>query len=145
LLFLAPRCPCSWSQKLIWSIEGISELPTLDPAKATDSQSFLVIDFLYGKLVKLDKDLKVTPDLAEKWEISKDGMTYTFTLRDVKFSDGKPVTAGDVVYSLNYAFDPNAGGFNASYYLSGIVGVDDYVRPRRNPSPTPAPDAKQWY
>jgi peptide/nickel transport system substrate-binding protein/oligopeptide transport system substrate-binding protein len=129
--------------KLLWSVEGISELPTLDPAKATDSQSFLVIDFLYGKLVKLDKDLKVTPDLAEKWTISPDGLTYTFTLRDVKFSDGTPITAEDVVFSLNYAFDANTGGSNASYYLSGIVGVDNYVQGKANDiAGASAPDSK---
>lgn len=129
--------------KLIWSVEGISELPTLDPAKATDSQSFLVIDFLYGKLVKLDKDLKVMPDLAEKWAISPDGTTYTFTLKDVKFSDGTPITADDVVFSLNYAFDPNAGGSNASYYLSGIVGADDYVQGKaKTIAGATAPDPK---
>jgi oligopeptide transport system substrate-binding protein len=129
--------------RLVWSIEGISDLPTLDPAKATDSQSFLVMDFLYGRLVKLDKDLKVTPDLAEKWEISADGTTYTFTLRDVKFSDGSPITADDVVYSLNYHFNPNAGGWQASYYLSGIVGVEDFVKGTTEEiAGATAPDAK---
>jgi oligopeptide transport system substrate-binding protein len=113
--------------RLRWSIEGVSELGSLDPVRATDSQSFLVIDFLYGKLVKLDKLLKVTPDLAEKWQISSDGLTYTFPLKDVKFSDGSQITADDVVFSLNYAFDPNVGGSNASYYLSSIVGVEDFV------------------
>ncbi len=131
------------SGKLTWSVEGISEISTLDPAKATDSQSFLVIDFLYGKLVKLDKDLKVTPDLAQKWDISPDGKTYTFTLRDVKFSDGSPITADDVVYSLNYAFDPKVGGSNASYYLGSIVGADDYTNGKATSlTGATAPDAK---
>lgn len=115
------------SGKITWSIEGVSELATLDSAKATDSQSFLVINFLYGRLVKLDKDLKVAPDLASKWTISSDGLTYTFTLRDAKFSDGTPITADDVLYSLTYAFDPKVGGQNASYYLSNIVGSDTFV------------------
>lgn len=122
------RVHAAGNGKLVWSVEGISELATLDPAKATDSQSFLVINFLYGRLVKLDKDLKVMPDLAASWNISKDGLSYTFKLRDDKFSDGTPITADDVIYSLNYAFDPNVGGSNASYYLSNIVGTDDFVK-----------------
>jgi ABC-type oligopeptide transport system substrate-binding subunit len=130
--------------KLTWSIEGISELSTLDPVKATDSQSFLVINFLYGRLVKLDKDLKVIPDLAQKWGISDDGKTYTFTLRDnLKFSDGSPLTAEDVVFSLTYAFDPKVGGSNASYYLSSIVGSDDFANGKATSiSGVSAPDPK---
>ncbi len=130
--------------KLTWSIEGISELSTLDPVKATDSQSFLVINFLFGRLVKLDKDLKVIPDLAQKWAVSDGGKTYTFTLRDnVKFSDGSPITADDVVYSLTYAFDPKVGGGNASYYLSSIIGSDDFVNGKAPTiSGVSAPDAK---
>ena len=131
------------SGKLIWSIEGISELSTLDSVKATDSQTFVVINFLYGRLVKLDKDLKVAPDLASSWKISKDGLAYTFTLRNAKFSNGKPVTADDVLYSLNYAFDPKVGGQNAPYYLSNIAGTDDFVNGKTTSiSGATAPDAK---
>ncbi|HVO43665.1 MAG TPA: peptide ABC transporter substrate-binding protein [Aggregatilineales bacterium] len=141
--FIATQTARAAGGKLVWSIEGISELSTLDPAKATDSQSFLVINFLYGRLVKLDKDLKVTPDLAAKWDISADGLTYTFPLRDVKFSDGTPITADDVIYSLNYAFDPNVGGSQASYYLGNIVGTDDFVKGKtKSIAGATAPDAK---
>ena len=129
--------------KIVWSLEGISELSTLDPAKVTDSVNFIVINMLYGRLVKLDKDLKVTPDLADKWEISSDGKTYTLHLRDAKFSDGSAITADDVLYSLNYAFDPNVGGQNASYYLGAIAGVDDFVKGiTRSIAGATAPDAK---
>src|SRR5215831_10855656 len=71
-----PQATRAAGGKLVWSVEGISELSTLDPAKATDSQSFLVINFLFARLVKLDGNLKVIPDLAQKWDISKDGLTY---------------------------------------------------------------------
>ena len=129
--------------KLLWSVEGIGELPTLDPAKASDAQSFLVVDFLYGRLVKLDGDLKVAPDLAAKWDISADGKTYTFNLRDAKFSDGTPITADDVLCSITYAFDPKVGGANASYYLNNIVGSDDFSNGKAQTiSGISAPDAK---
>src|SRR5215831_9427820 len=85
--------------KIVWSLEGISELSTLDPAKATDSVDFIVINMLFGRLVKLDRELKVTADIADKWDISPDDKTYTFHLRDGKFSDGSPITADDVLYS----------------------------------------------
>ncbi|WP_214316816.1 ABC transporter substrate-binding protein [Nonomuraea sediminis] len=57
---------------------------------------------VYEGLVKLDQDGKIQPLLAEKWEVSPDRKTYTFSLRKgVTFSDGKPFTADDVIFSLN--------------------------------------------
>jgi peptide/nickel transport system substrate-binding protein len=57
---------------------------------------------LYDQLVRVGADLaSVEPALAEGWEISPDGLTYTFTLRAATFHDGSPVTAADVVYSLD--------------------------------------------
>ncbi|MFN8562883.1 MAG: ABC transporter substrate-binding protein [Anaerolineae bacterium] len=113
---------------LTWSIEGINDLPSLDPAKASDSQGFTVIGLIYGGLVRLDGDLLVVPDLAESWTVSDDGLTYTFTLRsDAKFSDGSAITADDVIWSLVHALDPNTGGWTGSYYLYNIVGAQDVI------------------
>lgn len=113
---------------LTWSIEGISDLPSLDPAKASDSQGFTVIGLIYGGLVRLDGDLNVVPDLAEGWTVSDDGLTYTFTLRsDARFSDGSPVTPDDVIWSLVHAMDPNTGGWTGPYYLYNIVGAQDVI------------------
>jgi ABC-type transport system substrate-binding protein len=109
-----------------WSIEGINDLASLDPAKASDSQGFTVIGLLYGGLVRLDGDLRVVPDLAESWTVSEDGLTYTFTLREgAAFSDGSPITAADAVWSLTHALDPNTGGWTGPYYLYNIVGAND--------------------
>lgn len=111
-----------------WSIEGISDIASLDPAKASDAQGFTVISLLYGGLVKLNADLLVEADLAESWTISEDGLTYTFTLRDgIAFSDGTPITSADVVWSLNHALDPATGGWTGGYYLSNIAGSDEVL------------------
>lgn len=113
-------------QTLAWSIEGVSDLVSLDPAKASDSQGFTVIGLIYGGLVRLDGQLHVVPDLAENWTVSDDGLTYTFTLRDdAAFSDGSPVTADDVIWSLTHALDPSTGGWTGPFYLSNIVGAND--------------------
>ncbi|MCC6803193.1 MAG: peptide ABC transporter substrate-binding protein [Anaerolineae bacterium] len=113
---------------LTWSIEGINDLPSLDPAKASDSQGFTVIGLLYGGLVRLDGDLRVVPDLAESWTVSDDGLTYTFTLRsNARFSDGSAVTPDDVSWSLVHALDPNTGGWTGPYYLYNIVGAQDVI------------------
>ncbi|MCA9910063.1 MAG: hypothetical protein KC519_15500, partial [Anaerolineae bacterium] len=126
VLALQPISAQEEGVNLRWSIEGINDLPSLDPAKASDSQGFTVIGLLYGGLVRLDGDLNVIPDLAESWVVADDGLTYTFTLRDdSQFSDGSPVTADDVVWSLTHALDPNTGGWTGSFYLSNIVGAND--------------------
>lgn len=113
---------------LRWSIEGITDVVSLDPARATDAQGFTVIGLLHAGLVRLSGDLLVEPDLAESWEISEDGLTYTFTLREgAAFSDGSPITAADVVWSFTHALDPSTGAWTGPYLLSNIVGSDELV------------------
>src|SRR3954454_21164773 len=109
-----------------WSLTGVSDLVSLDPAKASDQQGFTVIAMLYGGLVKLDEKLLVVPSLAEEWSISDDSLTYTFTLRDgITFSDGTPITADDVVWTFNHALDPKTGGWTGPYYFTLIEGADE--------------------
>jgi oligopeptide transport system substrate-binding protein len=109
-----------------WSLTGVSDLVSLDPAKASDQQGFTVIAMLYGGLVKLDEKLLVVPSLAEEWSVSDDSLTYTFTLRDgITFSDGTPITADDVVWTFNHALDPKTGGWTGPYYFTLIEGADE--------------------
>ncbi len=101
------------------------EMPTLDPALSEDSPED-IISALFSGLVRIDKDLKVVPDLAEKWTISSDGLTYTFYLRqNAKFHDGKQVTAKDVKYSWERACDPSLKSPKAAYFLNDIIGATD--------------------
>jgi oligopeptide transport system substrate-binding protein len=75
---------------------------TLDPAFATDIYSGAIIRQLFDSLVQFNAHLKPIPALAEYWEASRDGLTWTFTLRPgVKFHHGREVTADDFVYSFN--------------------------------------------
>ncbi|MDD5093033.1 MAG: ABC transporter substrate-binding protein [Dehalococcoidia bacterium] len=99
---------------------------TMDPALSRDSTSASYVMELFSGLVTLDKGLKVVPEIAQKWEVSDDGKTYTFHLRqDVKFQDGKKVTADDFKYSLERACNPATGSKTAANYLGDIVGVND--------------------
>ncbi len=75
---------------------------SLDPAVCYEVLPSRVVDAVYDQLVgwkSVDESLVIEPELAEKWEISDDRKTYTFTLRDAKFSNGDPVTAEDAVWS----------------------------------------------
>ena len=111
---------------LRWAVEGVNELPALDPPLAGASQSVGVISLVFEGLVRLDSDLKVAPAGAESWDISDGGKTFTFHIRkDLKFADGTPVTAEDFAYSLNRAFGKDFANGNAGYYLSNIVGATD--------------------
>jgi peptide/nickel transport system substrate-binding protein/oligopeptide transport system substrate-binding protein len=73
---------------------------TIDPAlnSAVDGGNMLL--FTFDCLLNVDKDNKIIPGAAEKYETSKDGLKWTFYLRkDLKWSDGSPLTAKDFVYS----------------------------------------------
>src|SRR5947209_1671742 len=73
------------------------EAPGLDPAKNPASAASRVFDLTYSRLTRLDTQMRAQPDLAEKWDISPDGKTYTFHLRKgVKFHNGRELTATDV-------------------------------------------------
>lgn len=103
-------------------------LTTLDPATAAESQSAMYIFQLFGGLVRFDGNLQVVPDIAEGWDRSTDGRTFTFHLRhDVKFHDGKPVTAADFKYSWERALSPATHSLTAGTYLNDIVGAADVL------------------
>jgi len=81
---------------------------TLIPILASDSASGGICGFLYNGLVKYDKTLELTGDLAESWTVSHDGLTITFHLRpDVLWHDGHPFDAGDVLFTYRSLIDPN--------------------------------------
>ncbi len=105
------------------------EPPPLDPALTQDATSATYIVEIFSGLVTLDQDLEVVPDIAASWELSDDGTTYTFHLRDdAKFHDGKPVTAQDFKYSIERACDPATGSVVADTYLGDIVGAQTKLR-----------------
>lgn len=112
------------------SLYGIDPL-TLDPAVSSEMTSHEHVVKLFSGLVRLDENLEPAPDIAEKWDVSGDGRTYTFELRhDVVFHDGTKVTTADIVYSWERAAAPETGSLTAATYLGDIVGVDDVLAGR---------------
>ncbi|MDY7040248.1 MAG: peptide ABC transporter substrate-binding protein, partial [Chloroflexota bacterium] len=106
---------------------------SLDPAIAGDLNSHEYISKIFSGLVSLDENLEVVPGIAERWTLSDDRTVYTFYLRhDVRFHDGKPVTAHDVKYSIERSCDPAVAGARpvASSYLGDIVGALDKLSGR---------------
>ncbi len=105
---------------------------TMDPHLASDALSAEYIVEVFGGLVTITPDLEIGLDLAEAWEVSDDGLTYTFTLRpDIVFHSGRRVTADDVKWSLERAASPVPEGATqpsstALAYLGDIVGVREH-------------------
>jgi peptide/nickel transport system substrate-binding protein len=80
---------------------------TFDPFIPGDNGSIYAIEQVCDALIEADETgLGLRPGLAESWEISPDGLTYTFKIRDAKFSNGDPVTVDDVVFTLQTLSDP---------------------------------------
>ena len=84
-----------------------TEITTLDISKNTDRYSGMAIGNSGSNLLRVDEKGELKPDLAEKVEVSEDGLTYTATLRDgLKYSDGTELTAEDFVYTWQRLVDP---------------------------------------
>jgi peptide/nickel transport system substrate-binding protein len=90
---------------------------SLNPVIATDGQSYIAEWPIFDSLVELDDKLNVKPLLAESWEVSRDGLTYTFKLRKgVKWHDGKPFTARDVAFTFYSVLDPKVTTPHRAYF-----------------------------
>ncbi|WP_339261711.1 peptide ABC transporter substrate-binding protein [Lysinibacillus sp. FSL K6-3209] len=102
-----------------------SEPPSLHPQLATDSTSSAILINVFEGLTRADADGQPQPAMAEKWDVSEDGLTYTFHLRDAKWTNGDPVVAGDFEYAWKWALNPE----NLSEYASvfyPIKGAEAY-------------------
>src|SRR5947209_4014871 len=109
----APKAPAS-QQVYRWAINN-PDIPTFDPGQSTDILSINAILLEYTGMVQLNDKLQVQPELASSYDVSSDGLTYTFHLRPgLKFSDGNALTSHDVVYSIDRALTPEISS------LSGV-------------------------
>lgn len=109
-------------------VPGSDPASVLDPIQVGDVSTSEYVVEIFGGLVTLDTDLKVQPDIAQSWDVSNSGKTYTFKLRDdVVFHTGnaRRVTAEDVKYSIERAADPANASPTVRAYLGNIVGLRD--------------------
>ncbi len=111
----------------IW-IEALAEEPeTLDPAHISAREERQVAALLYSGLVRIDERGLISGDLAHTHSLSPDGLQYTFHLRrDVHFSNGRPLSADDVAFSLRRILHPATESPHAPLF-EDIVGARDYA------------------
>ena len=135
LVFYLPTAVCQpeWgaptpsAEEQVLNLYGTDPL-TLDPAVSGEVTSHEYVMQLFSGLVRFDDNLKPAPDIAQSWQVSGDGRTYTFYLRhDVRFHDGREVKAEDFKYSWQRACDPVTGSQTAATYLGDIVGVKEVL------------------
>jgi peptide/nickel transport system substrate-binding protein len=109
---------------------SIGEPSNLIPILSSDSASHEVASYIYNGLVKYDKNLNIIGDLAESWDISKDNLSITFHLKkNVRWHDGTPFTARDVMYTYKVIVDPNTPtAYSGDFKLVKEARIiDDYT------------------
>jgi len=111
-----------------------SEPKTLNPALATDASSLGVIYCMGADLIHINRETQRTePALAKSWSVSRDGRTYTLQLRrGIKFSDGQPFSADDVIFSFQVYLDENTHSPQRDLLIVGgkpvsVEKLDDYT------------------
>ena len=106
---------------------------TLDPAQMRDLSTVTLLRQIYRGLIYYDDNLNPVPELAQSYDVSPDGLTYSFVVREgATFQDGSPITADDVAFSLSRAVNPATVEGNASLlagptFLSDIAGFADVM------------------
>ena len=99
---------------------------TFDPIRTNANADIWVFNNMNAFLVRANRDAtEIVPDLAESWEVSDDGLTYTFNLRAAMFSDGSPVTAGDVAFSLTRLRDDPNSAWSDPYQIIQAIDTPD--------------------
>lgn len=94
--------PGSGSSGAVLHIGTTYPIDSMNPFVAQSDYSYAVYEYIYPQLVQYNADLGIAPDFARSWSVSKDGKTWTFrTVPHAHWSDGKPLTAADVAWTIN--------------------------------------------
>ncbi len=137
LLFSCNSCNnnANTGNKKFFRYNQSSNIASLDPAFAKDQSTIWSCNQLYNSLVQLDDNLNTKPSIAKSWEISEDGKTYTFHLRnDVRFHDnecfegskGRLVNASDVVFSLKRIIDKKTASPGAWIFNNSVDSIEPF-------------------
>ncbi|HEY5326329.1 MAG TPA: ABC transporter substrate-binding protein [Mucilaginibacter sp.] len=123
------------SKKTVFNINLNEGLSSLDPAFARNQNTIWMVNQVYNGLVQINDSLKISPCIAKSWDISPDGTTYTFHLRnDVYFHDaplfkngkGRNAVASDFVYSFNRLIDPKVASSGSWIFSDKVDGKNAF-------------------
>lgn len=111
-----------------FTVAILNEVDSFNPFLGIEAESYEMWALTYDYMITYSmEDMSPEPGLATEWETSEDGLTWTFDIRDdVTWSDGEPLTAGDIAYTYNRILD---GGPEASTWRSYLAKVDTIEAP----------------
>ncbi|WP_316821696.1 ABC transporter substrate-binding protein [Pedobacter gandavensis] len=138
LLFLLASCGkrAEEQEKKVFNMNLDQNLTSLDPAFARNQNALWMVNQIFNGLVQIDSNLNTLPCLAKSWEISKDGLNYTFHLRDdVYFHDdpifpqgkGRKVKADDFVYSFYRLIDPKVASSGSWIFSDKVKDQQNFI------------------
>jgi len=133
-------CSCTPSAedngKKVFNLNLDQNLTSMDPAFARNQYAIWMINQIFNGLVQIDSALNTVPAIAKSWEVSADGLSYTFHLRnDISFQDdplfkngkGRKVVASDFVYSFNRLIDPKVGSSGGWIFSDKVKDIHNFV------------------
>ncbi|MEO8886304.1 MAG: ABC transporter substrate-binding protein [Mucilaginibacter sp.] len=135
-LFISCHTDQSTSHKTTFNLNLDEGLTSLDPAFCRNKNTILMDNQLYNGLVQIDDSLKAIPCIAKNWEVSADGKTYTFHLRDdVYFQDdvhfkngiGRKVNAADFAYSFGRLIDPKVASSGSWIFSDKVQSKNSFI------------------
>ena len=114
--------------KSVVTVQAPTPIISMDTAIATDGTSFIAQSMCISGMMALDENGVPVVDLAESYEVSEDGLVYTFKIRDnANWSNGDPVTAHDFVYAWKRLIDPDtASDYNWILEVANVEGASEY-------------------
>lgn len=113
-------------EKKILRTNNNSQPGTLDPALATGTHESWILQHVYEGLMRYNDKNELEPGMAESYEVSEDGLTYTFKLRDgIKWSNDDPITAQDFEYSWKRVLDPELASEYSFQLTTYVVGAEE--------------------
>ena len=107
-------------------IASPNKVTVLDPIVSAAGGNIEAYGQLYARLLRKGADGVLEPGLAESWEVTEDGLTYTFEMRDAEFSDGSPITAEDAAFSLTRVAKDENSAYPAGFApIKEVIAVDE--------------------
>lgn len=124
--FLSVNCGSPQPESETLRFYKKTDIRSLDPMMSNDVNSGELCALIFDGLVQFDDQLRVIPNLAEKWIVSEDGKHFTFYLKEnVKFSNGRVLTADDVKYSFERVMHPESRS-SRKWLFENIIGARDF-------------------
>jgi peptide/nickel transport system substrate-binding protein len=134
--------PSAEDEKVTFTVGMVNDSITFNPMFMIESPEYATADLMYDTFLGWGReDFKTKSNLATDWEQSEDGLTWTFTIRDdATWTDGQPLTAGDIAYTFNWILDQKVGNFiDYLPYTDEITAPDDTTLIWKTTIPTGAP------